>query len=270
MNPEKNKLNYFDSKTAAARYSKGRPNVQAAAINAFKEILQIRRTFKKCLDVGCGTGLSSVAVAEICESVIGIDMSEGMLEFAASHPKIKYQKANAENLPFGNSTFDLITAGLAMHWFDQPAFLKEAKRVLMPNGWLVIYNNEFKHELLDPPQFQKWFSESYLKRYPNPPRKNALQFDEKLTPDGFQFLGKGVFTNEILMNREQFVLYLTTQSNIIAKVEQGNERIEHVEHWLSVSTEPFFENDRPKTFLFTGEIWYLFKVDIKRRTLARY
>ena len=233
--------------------------MQAAAINAFKEFLQIKRTFKKCLDVGCGTGLSSVAVAEICESVIGIDMSDGMLEFAASHPKIKYQKANAENLPFGNSSFDLITAGLAMHWFDQPAFLKEASRVLMPNGWLIIYNNEFKHEQLDPPQFKKWFDESYLQRYPNPPRKNALQFDEKLASDGFEFLGKGQFTNDITMTHQQFVSYLMSQSNVIARVEGGSERIEEVEQWLLSSTQEFFTNDASKVFQFSGGIWYLKK-----------
>lgn len=256
MNKE---LNYFDSKTAAERYAKGRPNVQKAAIQTFKKFANITQPFKKCLDVGCGTGLSSVAVAEICESVIGVDMSEGMLSQVAKHSKIKYQKASAENLPFADKSFDLITAGLAMHWFDQPAFLKEAKRVLMPNGWLIIYNNEFRHEQLEPPTFRVWFNESYLSRYPNPPRKNALQFDEKLATDIFEFLGKGEFTNVIKMTHEQFVSYLTSQSNIIAKVERGTEKIESVEKWLLDSTREFFKNEALKEFPFSGEIWYLRK-----------
>ncbi len=252
-------MNYFTSRTAAERYARGRPNVQAAAIKAFQEFAKITQPFKRCLDVGCGTGLSSVAVAEICDRVIGVDISEGMLANAAKHPKIQYQKSDAENLPFEINSFDLITVGLAMHWFDQPAFLKEAKCVLTPGGWLVIYNNEFKHEQLSPPAFIQWFNESYLKRYPNPPRKNALQFDERQATDGFEFLGKGEFTNDIAMNREQFVSYLTTQSNVIAKVEQGNEQIDDVEKWLFDSTEKFFESSTSRVFLFTGGIWYLRK-----------
>jgi len=263
-------MNFFSSKTAAERYAKGRPNVQAAAIKALKEFAKIKKPFKKCLDVGCGTGLSSVAVAEICEEVIGIDISAAMISQAQSHPKIQYKQSSAENLPFENNSFHLITAGLAMHWFDQPAFLKEAKRVLKPGGWLVIYNNEFKPELLSPPEFSQWFNDSYLERYPNPPRKNALQFDEKLAKDGFEFLGKGEFFNNIAMTREQFVAYLESQSNVIAKVEQGSEKIEAVETWLSDSSQKFFENENPKTFSFTGGIWYLRRVDKKQRTLARY
>jgi len=252
-------MNFFSSKTAAERYAKGRPNVQAAAIRTFKEFAKVTQPFKRCLDVGCGTGLSSVAVAEICDSVIGVDISEGMLAHATKHPKIQYQKSDAENLPFEDKTFDLITVGLAMHWFDQPAFLKEAERVLMLGGWLVIYNNEFTHKMKDVPKFTDWFSNSYLKRYPNPPRKNELAFNEKLAGDGFEFHGKGEFTNDIPMTQEQFVSYLTTQSNVIAKVEQGSERIEDVKKWLSDSTQEFFEKIKSGTLLFRGGIWYLRK-----------
>ena len=111
-------MNFFSSKSAAERYAKGRPNVQAAAIRTFKEFAKIESPFKLCLDVGCGTGLSSVAVAEICESVIGIDCSVAMLAQAPKHPKIRYINSPAENLPFAELHFDLISVGLAMHWLD--------------------------------------------------------------------------------------------------------------------------------------------------------
>ena len=254
-------MNFFSSKSAAERYAKGRPNVQAAAIRTFKEFAKIKEPFKRCLDVGCGTGLSSVAVAEICESVIGIDCSEAMLAQAQRHPRVHYIDSPAENLPFAESHFDLISVGLAMHWLDQPAFLKEAERVLMLGGWLVIYNNEFRNQMKENPKFTDWFENSYLNRYPNPPRKNELTFDEKLVGDGLEFVGKGEFTNDIPMTHEQFVAYLTSQSNIIAKVEQGSERIEAVEEWLMDSTRKFFENIKSGTFLFRGGIWYVRKRD---------
>lgn len=231
--------------------------MQAAAIRAFKEFTRITKPFKKCLDVGCGTGLSSIAVVDICESVIGIDASKEMLANATRHPKIKYQQASAENLPFENNYFDLITAGLAMHWFDQPSFLKEAERVLISGGWLVIYNNEFTHRLKGVRKFTEWFETLYLSRYPNPPRKNELTFDHKLAGKGFEFLGKGEFKNNIAMTHRQFVAYLVSQSNVIARVEGGSERIEDVEKWLLDSTMTFFDSRESGTFQFRGEIWYL-------------
>jgi hypothetical protein len=53
-------MNFFSSKTAVERYAKGRPNVQAAAIRTFQEFAKITVPFKLCLDVGFGTGLSSI------------------------------------------------------------------------------------------------------------------------------------------------------------------------------------------------------------------
>ena len=121
----------------------------------------------------------------------------------------------------------------------------------------MIYNNEFRNQMKEMPKFTEWFENSYLKRYPNSPRKNELTFDEKLVGNSFEFLGKGEFTNDIAMTQAQFVAYLISQSNIIAKVEQGSERIEDVEKWLLDSTREFFENRKSGTFLFRGGIWYL-------------
>jgi hypothetical protein len=146
-----------------------------------------------------------------------------------------------------------------MHWFDQKRFLKEAERVLIPSGWLVIYNNEFTHKMKDVPEFTEWFEKSYLVRYPNPPRKNELTFDESLAGPGFEFLGKGEFKNDFSWNQKQFMAYLTSQSNIIAKVEEGSERIGDVKRWLFDSTKNLFKNAKNGTFLFMGGIWYLRK-----------
>jgi len=42
------------------------------------------------LDVGCGTGYSTVALAEYCKSAIGLDPNQPMLDKATAHPKISY------------------------------------------------------------------------------------------------------------------------------------------------------------------------------------
>src|SRR2546430_16941108 len=59
----------------------------------------------RCLDVGCGTGLSTAAVAELGWSAGGVDLSEDMLQVARGRgPEVV--QGSAEGLPFGDDTSD--------------------------------------------------------------------------------------------------------------------------------------------------------------------
>ena len=62
--------NYFDAKTAAERYAKGRPRFHSFVIEKIKKYLALEKSFDLALDVGCGTGLSSVALKTISEKVL--------------------------------------------------------------------------------------------------------------------------------------------------------------------------------------------------------
>jgi len=50
----------------------------------------------------------------------------------------RYHVASAENLPFQNRAFDLVTAFGSFHWFSPLEATKELSRVLKPNGWFFI------------------------------------------------------------------------------------------------------------------------------------
>ncbi|CAJ1078818.1 putative methyltransferase DDB_G0268948 [Xyrichtys novacula] len=56
----------------------------------------------------------------------------------------------AEDLPFADSSVDLVTAMSAFHWFDRPRFLKEAHRVLKPRGCMAFLNYTIDMELSHP------------------------------------------------------------------------------------------------------------------------
>lgn len=105
---------------------------------------------KLILDVATGTGDFAIAATKINGSkVIGIDISEGMLEVGRKKiekkklsDKIELIKADSENLPFENNKFDAVIVGFGVRNFETlKKGLAEINRVLKPGG--VFYVLEF-------------------------------------------------------------------------------------------------------------------------------
>lgn len=97
------------------------------------------------LDVGCGTGMFSRNLARKAKWVFGIDISAGSLKKAQHNKfneKIKnltFARADVENLPFKNETFDSISCIGALQLFpDTEKALTEMNRVLKKGGRLVV------------------------------------------------------------------------------------------------------------------------------------
>lgn len=99
----------------------------------------------RMLDLGCGAGHASFAVAPHAAEVIAYDLSQGMLEVVAEAAgargltSIRTHQGPVERLPFDTATFDLVISRYsAHHWGDPAAALLEAARVLKPDGRLCL------------------------------------------------------------------------------------------------------------------------------------
>ena len=97
------------------------------------------------LDIATGTGNAAMTMAPHAAKVVGIDLSEQMLKEArrlaseAGLTTVEFQMGDAENIPFADFTFDLVTARHAPHHFlNVAAFLQEVRRVLKPGGRFVM------------------------------------------------------------------------------------------------------------------------------------
>lgn len=93
------------------------------------------------LDLGCGTGYFSPQLQRHFGEVIGLDISQGMLNFASSqHRDLNHWLcADAEQLPLGDNTLDGIYSSLAIQWCHRlPQLFCEIKRVLKPGGTALI------------------------------------------------------------------------------------------------------------------------------------
>lgn len=92
------------------------------------------------MDLATGTGIIANAAAVAGKSVIGVDISLGMLVTARkiTGGKIPFINADAMALSFLDHIFDLVTCGISLsHFADVTLALNEVRRVLLPGGSFV-------------------------------------------------------------------------------------------------------------------------------------
>ncbi len=246
--------NPFVSSDTAEAYAQGRPYFHPLVLEIVKEKLSLNAPVKLAVDVACGTGLSSLALLELADRVIATDVSAEMLSQAPKDARITYRQAPAESLPLDDATADLITVSSAFHWFERSAFLHEARRVLRPGGWLVVYENFFMGQKHPNIELASWF-EHYYKAYLFPPKDRTPFSDEDAHGAGFAFLARETYQNTWSFGLEDFVAYLMSQSNAVAAVSSGRYSAETLRFELTEQLEPFFNGE--ETFPFAGFIWML-------------
>lgn len=109
----------------------------------------VSRQLQSILDVACGTGDFSIAIAkEMAKGshVTGLDLSEGMLEVmrakvikAGLGEKISLKVGDCEALPFYDESFDRVSVAFGVRNFEnREQGLREMQRVLKKGGRLVI------------------------------------------------------------------------------------------------------------------------------------
>lgn len=177
-------------------------------------------------DIACGTGQSTLPLLEIARRVVGLDVSAAMLREATRDERIDYVVARAERLPLASGSVDLVTVALAFHWFDRDAFLSESARALRPGGGLTLYNNAFLGRMAGDDVFGRWFRESYLTRYPAPPRRGAPVTAERADAHGLEIVLDMEYANEVTFTPRTLAEYFVTQSNVIAVAESGRESMD--------------------------------------------
>lgn len=102
----------------------------------------------RMLDIGTGPGHIPLLVAgRIAEcTIVGVDLSQNMLELAERHRaaspaggRVAFRLANAKGLPFEDASFDTVFSNTILHHIPDPRpFLREAWRVLRPGGVFLI------------------------------------------------------------------------------------------------------------------------------------
>jgi SAM-dependent methyltransferase len=124
----------------AGAYLTSAVHAQGADLEALAALVR-GRPEAHVLDLGCGAGHVSFAVAPHARSVVACDLSPEMLDVVAGASEsrgfgnVLTKQAVAERLPFADAEFDCVLSRYsAHHWRDFDGGLREAARVLKPGG----------------------------------------------------------------------------------------------------------------------------------------
>lgn len=100
---------------------------------------QINLKEKSVLEVGCGQGDFSEFLVDKCSKLTGIDSEE--ISILTAKEKIKgadFLVADGCNLPFHNESYEAVVFSKSLHHLDSVLALKEAHRVLVKGGYIII------------------------------------------------------------------------------------------------------------------------------------
>ncbi len=131
----------------AAAYATSRVHAQGASLKRLVELIQPQADWQ-VLDIATAAGHTAYAFAPHVAHVTASDLTPEMLieaeKLAAQRgiTNVTWEIADAEALPFRDSTYDLVTCRIAPHHFPHiDQFVSEAVRVLRPNGILAVVDN---------------------------------------------------------------------------------------------------------------------------------
>jgi ubiquinone/menaquinone biosynthesis C-methylase UbiE len=98
----------------------------------------------RVLDVGCGTGTFLERLGEGPFECVGVDVSDAMVERANARG-VDARKAAADELPFVDGSFDVVTCIAVLHHLIDPALVHRAilemARVLRPGGVAIVWDH---------------------------------------------------------------------------------------------------------------------------------
>ncbi|MBW3671040.1 MAG: class I SAM-dependent methyltransferase [Acidobacteria bacterium] len=123
--------------TRAEAYRRHRPDYPAELLDKLLESEP-----EAVADIGAGTGISSMQIAERGPIVFAVEPNAAMREAGSLHPGIRWINGTAESTGLGPRSVDLVACFQAFHWFKPEVAVNEFTRILRPNGAIAAVWNE--------------------------------------------------------------------------------------------------------------------------------
>jgi SAM-dependent methyltransferase len=227
----------YDSERLAAGYAFDRPPVHEQILRSARW----DRQADQALDVGCGAGLSTAALAPLARQVIGLEPIPAMLAHRrTAAPRASFVIGRAERLPFAAGSFDLVTAAGSLNYTDLPSALAEIARVLTPDGTLLLYDFSVGRRSAVGDALAAWFA-SFEQRFPWPRGWQPFDVHElALAAYGLRLLHFTDVEIRLPMAFDAYLRYMLSEVNVDHAIAQGAYSAEQARDWCQRTLKAVF------------------------------
>jgi ubiquinone/menaquinone biosynthesis C-methylase UbiE len=208
---------------------------------------------KAVVDLGCGTGLSTVIWNSFSEEVIGIDPNEDMLKIASEnyelYKNVHFKKAFSNETGLDNNFADIVTCSQSFHWMEPNSAIKEVSRILKTGGIFAVYDCDW------PPLFKYEADSEYetLFHYVNEIEEANPQLKDKyikwdkdkhlqnIKQSGeFKYSREILFTNEEACNADRYIGLAMSQGGLRGILKYNSKLLEpHLERFINAIKTAF-------------------------------
>lgn len=126
-------------------YDEARPRCPRGAVESVLRYLGKRP--ETAVDLGCGTGLSTLAWADAAERVIGVEPGGDMIRVARRKaekaPNVEFRRAFSDATGLPGLSADVVTCSQSFHWMEPGPTLAEVNRILRPGGVFAVYDYDW-------------------------------------------------------------------------------------------------------------------------------
>jgi SAM-dependent methyltransferase len=240
----------YDSERLAAAYATDRPPIHQQILRSAR----LARQADQALDVGCGAGLSTAALAPLARQVTGLEPVSTMLAYRrAVAPQARFVIGQAEWLPFATGSFDLITAAGSLNYADLPSALAEIARVLTGDGTFLLYDFSNSGRTVNGDDLADWFT-SFEQRFPWPPGWEPLDVRElPLVGYGLRLLDYTDVEARLAMTFDGYLRYALSETNVEDAIARGACSAEEARDWCQETLKAVFA-DGEMTVVIPGYI----------------
>jgi len=117
-------------------YARARPQYPPELFAYIKTLVPNANTAWDC---ATGNGQAAIGLSKVFDHIYATDISDEQIANHLDAANVIFSVNPAENTPFSDDTFDLISVAQALHWFDFDKFWPEVRRVLKPGGAFITY-----------------------------------------------------------------------------------------------------------------------------------
>lgn len=223
------------------------------------------------VDIGCGTGLSTLIWSEISKEVIGVEPNTDMINIAKQKSvglnNVRYISGFSDKTGLEENSVDIVTCSQSFHWMNPETTLNEVSRILKEKGVFAVYDCDWppvcnwevekEYNIL----FEKVKEFELVKlelkdSYKSWPKEKHLQNIESSAI--FKYVREVVFSNSEECDAKRFISIALSQGGLQSILKAGVGEFEPYLRRFKQSVKSILGNDK-----FTIDFCYRMRIGVK-------